>query len=85
MTELIDTFRDRASARNNIQTYRETTNYAVYKLVSKRKETFNLYKEYSCLLIVLTLSIDILGLVRALPFTRRMLVHSEDTSYMICK
>jgi hypothetical protein len=53
MTELIDTFRDRASARNNIQTYRETTNYAVYKLVSKRKETFNLCKEYSCLLTVL--------------------------------
>jgi len=37
MTELIDTFRDRTNARNNIQTYRETTNYAVYKLVSKRQ------------------------------------------------
>jgi hypothetical protein len=53
MTEVIDTFRNRANARNNIRTYRETTDYVVYKLDTKRKEIFKLRKEYSCFLIVL--------------------------------
>jgi hypothetical protein len=53
MPELIDAFRDRADERNNTKTYRETTNYVVYELVSKITEMFKLCKEYSCFLIVL--------------------------------
>jgi len=53
MTELIDAFRHRADERNNTKTYRETTSYVVYKLVSKRTETFKLCNEYICFPIVL--------------------------------
>ena len=41
MTELIDALRERANTPNNTKTYRETTGFVVYKLVSKRKKFLN--------------------------------------------